>query len=443
MVLQNSHIKYRLSFNISLLLCSFLGNPMLFSQNVDIQKDTLVSFSQDVEKDGAEHTFDLDLSLLSQRYRNAPLDSDQNGTPLLITLPDELGNLMEFNLWESPVISDEMAKMYPDFKTYTITSIDGTKATGRIFLSRFGLEGMVMRAGRTIKYEPFDKRKPSGHRSYIIPTETSLICGIDHENETIRKLGKRFAPQAMSNGSIRRTYELALVATGEFYIKSNLGNNSMPLAQATLVNIVNLLNVRYNVEMAINFTIFSTPVIYTDTLTDPFMPWVRNTLTTQASNAINTSYNSGGYDLGHVIHAEATGGAGVAGLNVVCSSGSSKARGWSGGSDINTIAISIMIHEIGHMFGGNHTFNGSGKNCTSGNISNNSSIEIGSGSTIMSYAGSCQSNNNIQSNSDNYFHSFSIQSFLSYLASTGGTCSTNTATGNTPPTVMANPCNTN
>ncbi|MBK8348589.1 MAG: hypothetical protein IPL08_13620 [Saprospiraceae bacterium] len=52
--------------------------------------------------------------------------------------------------------------------------------------------------------------------------------------------------------------------------------------------------------------------------------------------------------------------------------------------------------------------------------------------------GLCQSNNNIQSTPDNYFHSRSIENFLAYLGGTG--CATTLPSGNTPPTVMAKPC---
>lgn len=381
--------------------------------------------------------FDLDIPYLSSRYGKIPSDLEIDAVPAKITLPDEKGNMSEYYILESSVLSLEMARKFPDFKTYTISGIKNKSAHGRIFLSRFGLEGMIIIDNKQVKLEPIDNNNPIKHKAYTLEAREDIICNQLSEDKVIRETGKRFALLGMTNGGSRRTYEIALVATGEFYQNANLGNNSLVTANAAIVSIINLVNIRYNVEMAIHFTIFSSPTIYTDPATDPFDPSGSN-LTSQSTSAVQSNYPGGGYDLGHVLNGMSSGGSGIAGISVIC--GSFKSRGWSGGSGINTIALSIMIHELGHMLGAGHTFNGIGNNCSSGNLSVNSSVEIGSGTTIMSYAGSCQTDNNIQNNDDPYFHSVSIQSFLSYLSSTGGTCATNSSTGNTPPAVNANPC---
>ena len=421
------------------LLVYIIINPSmpLASQNSLVSPDEVSSVMQGEVTGKNKYLFDLDMTMLSGRFSNTPMETDPESIPSLISLPDENGIIVDFNVWESPVISSEMARKYPDFKTYTLSGVKDKTIHGRIFISRFGLEGMIIRDGKMIKLEPQDKRNAVKHISYTIGPINNLRCESGEESEPVRKLGKRFAPSAFTNGGTRRTYEIALVATGEFYQNANLGNNSNSTANAAIVSIINLINVRYNIEMAIHFTIFSSPTIYTNPSTDPFDP-AGSDLTNQASTAVQASFPTLSYDLGHALNGMTSGGSGVAVIGGVC--GSSKARGWSGGSNINTIAIGIMIHELGHMFGAHHTFNGNGANCAVGNMSPNSAVEIGSGTTIMSYAGSCQASNNVQDFDDDYFHSFSIQSFLSYISGTGGGCATNTATGNAPPTVIANPC---
>lgn len=381
-----------------------------------------------------EYIFKPELESLKSTLRKASLRSNETKDAVLIKLPDDSGQEIDFYAWESPVISEEMAKSYPDFKTYFISSVKNSSIAGRIFVSRFGVEGMFDQNGRQVKIEPVANETSGLHKIFKYESDNNLTCG--STDLRFRPNKKDDRALTFSNGSIRRTYDIAIATTGEFFISSAFGNNSLVSANAAITNIINLNNVRYNIEMAIHFTIANSPAIYQDTLTDPFTPWGSN-LTTQANTSISNVFNANSYDIGHVLHATSSGGSGVAGLGVVCIDGS-KARGWSGGSNQNTLAIAIMIHEIGHMFGSHHTFNGNQGFCGSpGQHSSNTAFEIGSGTTIMSYAGLCNSQN-IQSTQDNYFHSKSLEIFLNHV--TTNVCHTASATGNNPPSVNANPC---
>ncbi|MFZ2234741.1 MAG: reprolysin-like metallopeptidase, partial [Dokdonella sp.] len=141
-------------------------------------------------------------------------------------------------------------------------------------------------------------------------------------------------------------------------------------------------------------------------------------------------------------HLFTTGAGGVAGLGIVCSSGS-KGRGTTGLSNGSTLQtdtfyIDYVAHEMGHQFGGNHTFNGSNSSCGGGNRSGSSAYEPGSGSTIQAYAGICGAVNNLQTHSDPYFHARSLLEMGN--CSTTGTCSScsaNTPNPDAPPVVPA------
>ena len=136
--------------------------------------------------------------------------------------------------------------------------------------------------------------------------------------------------------------------------------------------------------------------------------------TTRARFVIGQIIGASNYDIGHLALGEP--GGGVANLGVV--GRSNKAGGCTG---IPTpvgdfYAIDYVAHEMGHQFGGNHPFNGNQLNCSSGNRSAANSVEPGSGSSIMAYAGICLTDD-LQRHSDPYFSQRSQQEISTYTTS--------------------------
>jgi len=93
----------------------------------------------------------------------------------------------------------------------------------------------------------------------------------------------------------------------------------------------------------------------------------------------------------------------------------------------------IPLHELGHLLGASHTFSSQNGSCE-GNLAVGTSVEPGSGSTIMSYGGSCLSDN-VQPYRDWYYHTKSIEEInttLSNLEATD-TCISHEPTQNRRP----------
>ncbi len=129
---------------------------------------------------------------------------------------------------------------------------------------------------------------------------------------------------------------------------------------------------------------------------------------------------AGNFDVGHL--ALGGNGGGIAGLGVVGLS--DKARGCTG---INpptgdVWAIDFVAHELGHQFAGNHTFNGTLGNCSGANRNPANSVEPGSGTSVMAYAGIC-GNDNTQLNSDPYFSQRSFDEIVTHTSAAEQTLS--------------------
>ncbi|MCH7516136.1 MAG: T9SS type A sorting domain-containing protein, partial [Bacteroidetes bacterium] len=296
----------------------------------------------------------------------------------------------------------------------------------------FTLDGTVY----TNPYRRIDNRYYISYykKDFITNRETiSLSCTVlGLESEIAQQLKEQVenGPDVFT-GEELRTYRLACAASGEYTV---FHGGTVELGLAAIVTAVNRVTGVYEREVAVRLVLIANNdlIVYTNPATDPYTNSNGFTMLTENQTNLDAVIGSANYDVGHVF---STGSGGVAFLTVICQNGF-KAKGVTG--LLNPIGdpfyIDYIAHEMGHQFGGNHSFNGNAGSCGGGNRNASTAYEPGSGSTIMAYAGICGSQN-LQSNSDDYFHNINFVEIVNHTTGSGNSCAQITATGNTPPTV--------
>ncbi|MBS1643957.1 MAG: T9SS type A sorting domain-containing protein [Bacteroidetes bacterium] len=351
----------------------------------------------------------------------------------IISLPSPEGTFREFRIWESSMMEPGLALKYPFIKTYTAEAVNNRQVTAKIDYTLFGFHAYVFDPSGNYLIDPYTSR-PSGHyvayyrSDYHPANREKMICELAQS-----ELGKEANPYAgygLSNGTVQKTYRLALAADSEYCAAVVPYGPTKPLVLSKMVTTMNRVNGVYERELAIHLTL----VANTDDLifitNSPYSNYNGGTMLGQNQTTVDNVIGSANYDIGHVF---STGGGGIASRASVCRT-SNKAQGVTGSPAPygDAFDIDYVCHEMGHQFGANHTFNANTGSCFSNGVASRA-YEPGSGTTIMAYAGICGSGNDYQAHSDPYFHSASLEEISNYitLPNTGGTCPSTQASSNT------------
>jgi len=355
----------------------------------------------------------------------------------IITLPMPDGTEARFRFVEAPVMDPKLAAWFPEIKTYVGRGLDDPAATLRFDLTPAGFHAQVLSPNGAVYIEPYLRGNTNLHAAYYRrdyqPAAQDFQClgsGIPAAAAS--------APSAdlVISGGTLRTYRLACAATAQY---SQYFGGTVSAALSAMVTAINRVNGIYETEVGIRLMLVAgnDQIIYTNATSQPYSNGDPYALIYQNQANLDAVIGSANYDIGHVF---STGGGGLAAVGVVGLTGL-KAQGETGTYPPvgDGFYIDYVAHEIGHQFGATHSFNSSANACGYGNRFAASAYEPGSGSTIMSYAGICGTDN-LQPHSAPYFHSITLEQILGYTGtpSGGGTLSPNAA-GNSPPVVDAGP----
>ena len=423
---------------LTLFLCC---GATLFSQNQYWGKTTSSRFSeaeilQRTSMPNSFKVFHLNRAKFSEVLDLAPLkNSNALNAPVVVEFPISDGSFQRFSITESPIMHPTLAAKYPQIKTYKAIGIDDPTATMRFSVTQFGLHAMKLSG---IDGTSFIDPYTSDRKNYIIYNKGSLDanygnfeCSTDSEINSESQRANTKLDLVDTNDQKLRTYRLALSSTGEYSsIFAGSGSESEQKAnvQAQMAITINRVNEIYERDLAITlqFVANNDDIIYLDAATDPWDNEYHDATQTEIDTTIGSDY----YDIGHNFNTSRGGNAGCIGC--VCTDGI-KGRGWTGSLNPTGDAFDIdyVSHEMGHQFGGRHTMNFCFRDSNG-----STTVEPGSGSSIMGYAGVCETN--VQNNTDAHFNYVNIRDMQNNVQSgTSSACAQETELINQAPVADA------
>lgn len=418
---------------------SLLANEMLWTDIDPIYQQRQSNSTATFQGFQNERRLKLDLSKLEQLLDGA---LSQQGEAKYLELPMPDGRQMQFVIEPSAVMAPALAKRYPQIKTWKIYNPSNPAINGRIDLTPKGFHGLINTdKGERVFIDPEGdsslNRYVSRNSHPAHAEDSNFNCKLHSDSSVLLpkqsplQMANRLASRAADSF---RTYRIAIATTGEY---TQLFGGSKSDALASVVTTVNRLNQVFERDLSVHLELVedNDKILYTSSTSDPYTNEDASAMVDENIVNVNDVIGSDNYDIGHVFGTGNTGG--LAFLNSAC--GTYKAGGVTGSNTPSGEAFNIdyVAHEIGHQLGASHTFNGHKLNCSAGNREGETAVEPGSGSSIMGYAGICGTDN-LQSNSDAFFHSVSINQIKNYTRnSTGSNCGTLNLQNNDDPTVSA------
>ena len=402
--------------------------------------------------------YQLDLPTVKQALFSIIGNESKKSEGVVIALPNADGKIEHFRMFEASNFDAELQAQYPEIRAFVGNGIDDVYSQISLSIDPNSIQTMVFRTGK--KNEFMEKYTEDGstyavYKSGRTKGKLPFTCTTD-DQVLANDISKTFDTNRNSTGALL-TFRLALSCTAEyanFFGATSAAQFNLVLAgyNATMTRVNGVYRKDFAIQM--NIVAQSSNVTYYNPATDPYSDaavgtaqanannangWniqLQNTLSSSLTGAATSlATNNAAYDVGHLFGG--SGGGGNAGcIGCVCANDTAtttdknKGSGYTSPGDAipqgDTFDIDYVAHELGHQFGGNHTFTHSTENSAA-------NYEPGSGSTIMAYAGITE--RDVQSNSDDYFHAISIAQIQANMATKS--CQTSVAITHGTPVVNA------
>ena len=390
---------------------TFSQDSNYFWAGLGKEKPALLRNTQENIKTAAAFYFQVNQDELLRFIQEVPKDEFR------LTLPNPEGRPITFLLDSYNILEEGLSQKYPQIKTYRGRSAENPDIKIYLTYSPYFFQASVSGLSGQWYIDTYTWPASTLYQSYYTVDEKSkepFGCSVDHHERTpqvqIRNNAERIE-------NIRRNYRLAVSVSYSYhaYFGRNLDRTMTGIMAA-----VNRLNMITENDLGIRFVLVADndQLIVTDPDDSRFTSNDLDKMFAENQDWINSVIGSLNYDIGHVFIADNLGG--KARLGGVCDL-SDKAHGISTSypPESNDF-ITLIAHEIGHQFGANHTFNGVIGPCSK-NRNGGTAFEPGAGTTIMSYAGICGSDN-ITSLTSSYFHGGSIAEINRFLEDSERNC---------------------
>ncbi len=391
--------------------------------------------------------FELNINLLRQELFSV-VDNQFGKHFTIISLPNADGQIEQFEVNDASNFDAELQSRFPEIRAYSGKGITDKYATLKLSISPQGIQTMIF---RTDKENEFIEAYSQDHNVYAVfnsqrnKKNSNWSCSTD-DNKLALDLNSQIVNTNRSSAGQLKTLRLALSCNAEYSIYFGATSaTQVALVLAAFNATLTRCNGVYEKDLGIhmNLVASSTNVIYYVASTDPYSTlskWnaqLQNTLSSTLTGAgTSLAVNNAAYDIGHMFGS--TGGGGNAGcIGCICVDDTSSTTDLNKGSGItspsngvpqgDSFDIDYVVHEMGHQMGANHTFSNS-------NEGSGVSKEVGSGITIMGYAGI--TSQDLCPHSIDIYHEASIEQIQSNLATK--TCPVTTPlTDNATPVVQA------